>query len=367
MSPGTAIIGAHQTRAVAAEQERSLEEMIFEASRSALEDADLTIDEIDAVVLSTSDQQHGRVIESMVTNGAAGGVGRDVTTVASGGEHSLVYAHLRLLARQGRRVLVVTWGKASESVDLQHAQRISAEPFLLRPYGMDQRIAACLQASAYVMRYGLDDRAVDHVRRRRIEAARRRGWTTTSETGGMVGWPLCENDLPHSVDIAGAAVVATEDAVTSEHEAAWIRGIGWATDRYELGDRDLSRFEAMQRAAAHALGGVSLQRIDAAEVQEISIVGGFAALEALGLSDVGQGASMASEPWVNPSGGSLWADAGNASGFLRLLDAAQQARGRAGSVQVERTGGAVLGATLHGFAGQGSTVVAFASSMSEPL
>lgn len=368
-SEGIAVIGIHHTPISRHILDQSLEEMIFAASRGALADAGLTIEDVDAVVLSTSDQVQGRVIESMVTNGAAGGVGRDVTTIASAGEHAFTYAYLRLRAGHGRRALVVVWSKESESVDPVHADLLGAEPFLLRPLGMTSVVAAGLQASAYTARHGYDEAAVTAVRDARADAALRshHGGSTvvdTATTQQPVAWPLTRGDLPRGCDVACALVLATADAVTPADAPAWIRGVGWVTERYDLAERDLTRFEALEAAARMALGGDgSAAYADAVEVQEISTVGGFAACEALGLAQPGRGsrAAVGTSPAVNPSGGNLPANPGNAAGVLRFAHAAQQVRGRAGAVQVQPQPRTAVGAALHGFAGQGAAVVAFAA------
>ena len=342
--------------------------MIFEAARGALEEAGLTADDLDGVVLATSDQVQGRVIESMVTNGAAGGVGRDTTTLASAGEHAFVYGCVRLLADQGRRLLVMAWGKESESLDPSHAELVAAEPFLLRPLGMRSAIAAGLQASSYAARFGLDEDAVHAVRTARAHAAARANGAAdgTGRRSGperLVAWPLTSSDLPEPADVAAAIVLTTGDAVTEEHTPAWVQGIGWSTDRYDLGERDLSRFEALETAAKRAFGdGHSAARADVVEVQEISTVASFAACEALGLCGPGEGAraSTGDLPAVNPSGGNLLANPANAAGFLRFVAAAQQVRGRAGAAQVESSGPmTAVGAAMHGFAGQGAAVAVF--------
>lgn len=361
-----ALVGGYHTTVARRVNDRSLEEMVFEAARGALADAGLGIEDIDGIVLTTSDQASGRVIESMVINGAAGGVGRDVTTLASAGEHALVYAHLRLLAQQGRRLLVVAWSKESESLDPQHAQRVAAEPFLLRPLGMDLSVAAGLQASAYAARHGIDADAVSALRDQRWQAASTAHGEAVAQTsaasGDYVAWPLTSADLPQVVDVACAAVLAVEDAVTPTQDPAWITGVGWSTDRYNLGERDLSRFEALASAANQAFAGRPTPEGAVFEVQEISSVGAFAAYEALGLSPAGQGADVVGGGVsVNPSGGNLPVNPGNAAGFLRLLNAAQQVRGRAGAAQVEPRPRQGVGATLHGFAGQGAAVMVFAA------
>lgn len=358
-----AVIGAFHTPLRAAVADLSLEEMIFAAARGALADASLTIDDIDAVMLSTTDQVEGRVIESMVTNGAAGGVGRDVTTLASAGEHAFAYAYLRILAGQAKRVLVVVWSKESECADPRHADWLSSEPFLLRPLGMTTPVAAGLQASAYAARYAVEPSAVLAVRQARHAAASRSGADQLAEDvpDRMVAWPLTERDLPRGCDVAAAVILAAPDSVGENHVPAWVGGIGWISHQYDLGDRDLTRFRALEDASRMALGAGGARAVDVVEVQEISSVASFAACEALGLADPGDGASVAtsSTPAINPSGGNLPANPGNAAGFMRFLGAAQQVRGRAGGAQLDPRPRSAVGAAMNGFAGQSATVVLF--------
>lgn len=370
-TPSVAAVGAYATPARRQVLDRSLEEMVFEASKGALGDAGLGIEDIDAVMLSTSDQVEGRIIESMVTNGPAGGVGRDVTTLASAGEHAFVYGYLRLRAGQARRVLVVVWSKESESTNPAHPDLLSSEPFLLRPLGMRSVVAAGLQASAYAARHGLEAEAVDALRDARWQASAQAneqlGGGGPGGSGEIAAWPLTKEDLPRGCDVACAVVMATADAVTEDQTPAWIDGVGWVTERYDLGARDLTRFEALEAAARMALNGRSAADTGVVEVQEISTVGAFAACEALGLAEPGQGARAArgSSPAINPSGGNLPANPGNAAGFMRLLHAAQQVRGRAGQVQLDPRPRTAVGAALHGFAGQGAAVVSFAADKRE--
>lgn len=372
-SQGIAVVGAHHTPIRREVTDQSLEEMVFDAARGALVDAGHTIEDIDSVILSSSDQVEGRVIESMVTNGAAGGVGRDVTTLASAGEHAFIYAYLRLRAGHARRALVVVWSKESESVDPAHPDLLGAEPFMLRPLGMTSLAAAGLQASAYAHRYGLDAEAVRRVREVRGRAASRAYGVPGDNPGDPSSaqpsaWPLTKADLPRGCDVACAVVMTAAEAVTPEHAPAWVSGVGWVTERYDLGERDLSRFAALEAAARMALGGDgSARHVDAVEVQEISSVASFAACEALGLAPQGEGsrAATASTPAVNPSGGNLFVNPGNAAGVLRFIAAAQQVRGRAGAAQVSPRPRTAVGAALHGFAGQGAAVVSFTADEDE--
>lgn len=59
----------------------------------------------------------------------------------------------------------------------------------------------------------------------------------TDATGRLVAWPLTDLDLPRGCDMAWAAVLTTVGRVTPGQKLAWIRGIGWATECYDLSVR----------------------------------------------------------------------------------------------------------------------------------
>ena len=215
--PGVAIaVISTCSTVVENESTRSLEEMIFDTSTAALKSAGLEAQELDGVVLSGNDEIDGRVITIMSAAGPAGGVNRDTTMIASSGDHALIYGYLRLKSGQGKNVLVVGWAKPSESVDPDRVELMSAEPYLLRPIGMNKTIAAALQASTWVT--GSD----------------------SYESSETVVWPLRREDLPARGDSVYAAVLAVEGEFSAGSELAWIIDAGWATMSYELGERDLS-------------------------------------------------------------------------------------------------------------------------------
>jgi acetyl-CoA C-acetyltransferase len=340
-----------------------LEERIFETVREVLDQASLVIEDIDAIVISSDDQIHGRIIESMVAAGAVGAVNRDLTTLASAGEHAFVYAYLRVRAGHGRRVLAVSWGQPSESVDPRHVDLVAAEPFIQRPLGITNTVAAGLQASEYCRLFGLNANVAHELVVAREEAAERFfGVSLRTRSDRIVAFPLRERDLPRHTDMVAAMVLTAEEAVTEADRPAWVNGVGWATDQYDLSSRDLSRFKSLELATAMAFAGTSpAASVDVAEIHELSSVAAFIACESLGLAPRGRG-HEAALGWtipVNPSGGNLPFNPGNAAGFMRLLLAAEQVRGLAGAGQVAPNAKRALGATLHGRAGQGAVVVNF--------
>ena len=224
--PDVAVLAVH-TDVVEREEDRSLEEMIFQATRAALAQAGIDRSGLGGIVLSGNDQIDGRVISCMPSAGPAGGVDLDVTMIASSGEHALVYGYLRLLSGQGQNVLVVGWGKPSESVYPDFAELVSAEPYVLRAIGMNDTLAAALQASTWVTDSG------------------------SGSGGDTVSWPLTRDDLPGRCDGVYAAVLAVEGSFEPGRELAWVHGAGWSTDRYELGARDLAVQTSLTKAKEH--------------------------------------------------------------------------------------------------------------------
>lgn len=314
-----AVLATHELVAPR-EDHMSLEEMIFACSSTVLKKAGLDHSTLEGVVMSGQDQIDGRVISCMPSAGPAGGVGRDVTMIASSGDHALVYGWMRLLSGQGSNVLVIGWSKPSESVSLAHSQSVSAEPFVLRAVGMNDTIAASLQAS--------------------------RWYTPDAPVEDPVSWPLSAEDLPADADAVYAAVLATADQVGPDGPIAWISGAGWSTDQYDMGSRDLTENTPLRQALAQIeqISGVPRARTwDVVEIAAASEPAVQRAAEALDLPATAR---------VNPSGSLRERPApAHVSGLGRML-AALDAVGKG-----EASHAAAVG--LHGFAGQGATVMVF--------
>lgn len=312
-----AVVATHTVSARSVD-DSSLEEMTFAASSTALAEAGLTAAAVDGVVIYGQDQMNGRVISCMVAAGPVGGVDRDVTMIASSGEHAMIHGYLRLLAGQGDSVLVVAWGKPSEGVHPEHAELVEAEPYLLRRLGMNHAVAAALQASRL------------HHRPR-------------SEP--TVAWPLSREELPAEYDAVHAVVLRREGRFDAGSEVAWIRGIGWATDVYDLGARDLAEVAAVDGVVHQLAGqGAPLPSVwDRAEIAAPSEPAVSAIAARLGLRQdcaVNEGRPTAALPTSSLT-----------AGFARMVAAAEAAGAHPGSV--------AGGVGMQGFAGQGAAAMVF--------
>ena len=137
-------------------------------------------------------------------------------------------------------------------------------------------------------------------------------------------------------------------------DAVWITGAAHCSESYFLGDR-MGEGLTADHADAHALG-LSFQRaykmagitdprkqIDVAELYAPFSNTEFHSIEAAGLAELGQSPKLM---WdgefelggkipVNPSGGVLCTNAIAVTAMVRVIEIAQQVRGRAGAHQVK--------------------------------
>ena len=377
---GVGILGVAQTRYGVAD-DRSLEERIFAITNEALSDAGIGHDAIDSVVAGCNDQFDGRAISIMITDGAFGGCGLDVLNTASTGEHALILAYMRLRAGLAGVTLVIGWSDLVGD-SLRVVQGLASDPIYHRQLGMHDVVSYGLQAGAYEGRYGPCGEAAAAIvlKNRRAGmrnplAALRQETTREAVLGSPVeAWPIRAGMTgPLSSGIV-AMVVASRSWIDAHRRApiAWVRGVGWSSDRYWLGERDLTALTSLATAARMAYGQAAIANpmaeIDVCEIHDVTAYHELMVYEALGFCGPGEGPRLAeagltgidSDLPVNPSGGSLCANPYFATGLVRVAEAALQVGNRAGDRQVAGAKVALAQATS-GFAGQNNSVVILSS------
>ena len=344
----TAVVGT----AILAQPEgdpRSLEELLYDVVQAALNDAGMLIEDIDGIVVGSNDQYDGRAISVMMASGSVGGVDRDILSTPSAGEHALVMSTLRVASGLFETHLVVSWSP-TEASSLSEIQRLGVDPYFHRALPMDENAGTAMQAIAMAAKtpglHGLASRLAEHSRAN--GARSQAGGALESAPLGQLPFPL--NDGMISAPVTGAvAMVIASDAYVAEKNlegVAWLNGMGWATEAGYLGDRDLTRAEALEAARDRAYGeaGLSTPRsqIDVAEVTDVSAYQELLVADVLGLSpranwevDVTSGVFLAdSDLRVNPSGGVACFNPVFCTGLVRVAEAANQIRGTAGAHQV---------------------------------
>ncbi len=350
---------------------RSLEELLYDVGQQALRDAGLTIDDIDGIVVASNDQYDGRAISIMAASGSVGGVDRDILSTPSAGEHAFVMGALRVLSGQYRTQLVVSWSP-TEASPLAEAQRLAADPYFHRRLPLDEPAADALQANALLATVP----GLEAVARAVVEKNRRNGAHAYPELvggelhKGVRRWPL-EGGIPAEPVTGAVALVLASEAFAAERriaDAAWIAGMGWATEPSFLGDRDLASAPALQAAVRQAYGEAGIDTpekgIDLAELADATPYQELLAYEALGLAprtawqarvDEGAFGPDGKLP-VNLSGGALSLNPVYCTGLIRIAEAANQVRQRAGRHQKPGARTALAHAAS-GFAMQYQTVV----------
>jgi acetyl-CoA C-acetyltransferase len=374
--PSVAVVGSaiHAPRHA---RQRSLEEAIFAVGQSALLDAGLVIDDIDGIVVGANDQLDGRAISIMMASGSVGGVGRDILSTPSAAEHAFVLGALRVATGQFRTQLVVSWSPLEVS-SITEALRLGTDPYFHRALPLDELSAHGLQATAVEHAVpGIRAAALGIVAKNRAQGAiaypdraaapREQEWI---ESGRPLRWPLTDT-MVTAPGYGLVAVVLADAAFVAERrlgQPAWIQGMGWATEAGFLGDRQLATVPALAEAArqAYQQAGVSNpgSSFDLAEVSDATPYQELLAYEGLGLcargewrkaQEDGRFAVGGALP-VNPSGGALSFNPIYCTGLIRIAEAANQVRGRAGNHQAKNVR-RVLAHAASGFAMQYNTVV----------
>ena len=365
------VIGVGQTVHCEARHDLSLPELIFEATVSALDDANLTRADVDAVVIAAHDLVDGRGISSMITATAAGGMFRDEIRVADDGAFALILGCMRILSGEFQTVLVCSWSKCSESpIDI--VENLSCDPTFQRPLGIASATASALQADRFARIYELNEVLAANVVVRNRERgcsnshAHLRTPVTTAEVlkSAYVATPLRRLDIPPRSDGACAVVIQADRlARVSGRKVGWINGLGWAADSYFLGDRALSELPSATTAAARAYSMADISQphsqLDIAELHSLSSYHEVMLYQALGLYGEKNAADpkaqiealLSGGPRLNPSGGSFCANPYTATGLIRVAEASLQVMGRAGTRQIQRSSTALAHA-CSGLGGQ---------------
>ena len=358
-------------------QARSLEEILFDITHAALRDAGLGIDDIDGIVVASNDQYDGRAISVMAASGSVGGVDRDILSTPSAGEHAFVMGALRVASGQYRTQLVLAWSPL-ETDDLEEVQRLAADPYYHRRLPLNEPSSDALQATVVELTPGAAEAAWAVVAKNRANGAAAYPDLTMPADEQPMHWPLVGAMLPPPTSGVVALVLASRAFIggRADPAVAWVHGLGWATESSYLGDRDLGRLPSLEAAAAQAYGAAGITDptldFDVAEVADGAPHHELLAYQALGLSapkdwvaDLRSGrfAVGGAQP-INPSGGALSFNPVFCAGLMRIAEAANQVRGRAGGHQIEGVKRG-LGHAASGFAMQYNTVVVFGDQAKE--
>ncbi|MFQ5880597.1 MAG: thiolase family protein [Dehalococcoidia bacterium] len=374
--PRVAVVSVAQTHH-GERLDKTCRELVYEVCRGALDRVGLGIGDLETIVTASSDYWQGMGCSNVYYYEAAASYLKDSPKVEGDSSHAFLYACLRLLSGHFDIALVASVTKCSEVPSLATLTNLSCDPFYQRPLGLDELAAAGLQAQLYLRRYGPGEEALAKVASKNLRHAlsnphAHRKVDVTAEgvmASPMAAFPLRALECAPGSDGACAIVLASEErAKKLSANPAWVKGFGWATETYALGERDLLTGNGLREAARRAY---AMARIDdpSRQLSLIELVAPYAHqellwYEGLGMCEQGRGWRLVEDGTtdldgplpVNPSGGVLSTNPYVARGLIRVGEAALQLMGEASARQVEGATTALAHST-YGLAGQAHTVV----------
>lgn len=362
MREAVCIVGCGQTHHVLQRRDVTAPELVHEAVSACLEDAGVSIQDVDAIVIGNMEHFEGIHLSDSYAADGAGAFGRPTFKVATGGTTGSSLSQAAAYLVGGGlydSVLAVGWERLSDSAGETSTGIITAFDPIFERSTMGGAISGlAIHAGPYAERYGIrpEDAAVVTVQARQNAArnphAHLRKAVTVEDVvaSPLLSWPLRFLDMCPTSDGA-CAVLFSSRAWTGRHErgGAWIKGLSSSRNHAMLGDvfpgtpTFLNPLKiARDRAFAQAGIEDARRQIDVVELYDPCTYAALEWVEDLGLCGPGEGpsfyatgaASMDGDVAVNPSGGVLCTNPIGATGLVRVAEAALQVRGRAGQHQV---------------------------------
>jgi hypothetical protein len=124
----------------------ALEEMIYTVVSRALDDAGMSIDEIDGVCMSASDLNDGRAISTMTLTGSTGSLGKNELRVCNDSLAAMWLASAELRSGAARALVVCTWNKLSDATP-DAIKPLALEPAFHRDLGFHPDAIVALRES----------------------------------------------------------------------------------------------------------------------------------------------------------------------------------------------------------------------------
>ena len=350
-------------------------ELAYQVTREALDDAGLTIDDIDNTITVCNDFWDGRTISCMAITEATGSHRVPTTNVEGDGTYGALMGAMRILSGLHKLTLVVAQSKISEGIPAIISNAMF-DPVYERALGVDAISSSALQMRRYMSKYGITEEQCARVSVKNHMNARSNPYAhlpldiTVEDVleSRVLADPIKLLDASPISDGACAIIMAEEETARERcSKPIWINGVGHCADAYHLGDRDLADVDALISAAerAYKMAGISdpIKEIDVAEIYDAFSYMELMWMEGLGLCERGEAGTMIDSGItelcgtlpINPSGGVLSAHAVQVAGLARIAESVLQLRGEAGDRQVDGARIA-LAHGIEGACGQGHCV-----------
>jgi acetyl-CoA C-acetyltransferase len=352
------VVGIGQTKYDAKRIDVSMPGLVREAALRALEDAELTFSDIDAVVIGKApDTFEGVMLPENYLADALGATGKPLLRVHTAGSVGGSTANVAIsLIKAGihDRVLTLSWEKQSES-NAMWGLTVSPPFSVAVVAGAGGYFAPLIRS--YIQRSGApEDTGIRTALKDRLNALKNPYAHLRIEdidfdkiaNSPMLWDPIRYLESCPSSDGACAMVLAREElAERAPTKPAWVRATAMRSEPNQFPGRDAVNPMAGQMAARDLYKQAGIrnprQEIDCAEIYVPFSWFEAMWMENLGFAPENEGWKMVYEGAtaldgdfpVNMSGGVLSSNAIGASGMVRYAEAAMQVRGQAGEHQVD--------------------------------
>ena len=356
MKVPAAVIGVGQTHYRAKREDLSMAGLCREAMDRALDDAGLTLDEVDAIVVGKApDLFEGVMMPELYLAEALGAAGKPLLRVHTagsvGGSTAIVAASL-VQSGVHKKVLAVAFEKQSES-NAMWALSVPV-PFIMPVHAgaggyFAPHVRSYIRRSHAPTEIGAIVAAKDRTNALKNPYAHLREAKSVDDVlaSQMLWDPIRYDETCPSSDGACAIVIADEDIARTAAAPAWIHGTVMRSEPTTAAERDQVNPQAGRDAAAALWkqAGITspIDEIDAAEIYVPFSWFEPMWLENLGFAEEGGGwklteageTALTGKMPVNCSGGVLSSNPIGASGMIRFAEAALQVRGMAGEHQID--------------------------------
>jgi acetyl-CoA C-acetyltransferase len=363
-----AIIGVGQSAFVRG-YSGSIRELAFEGFKEAVEDAKVSVGDIDASIICSAPEYDKQRSPSGVFAEYLGLIPQPtcyLESLCSSTSTGLRMAYSLVKSGLHDVVAVLGFQKMSEISSAESQERMGrgADIQWESPFGTMMPAYYAMFAKAHMEKYGttLDDMALVRVKAATYgpineKALFRKPVTLEMFTdpahfmSGPVASPLRVGDCCANADGSSCLIVAGEEkAKALSKKPVWILGLGAASASVNMAGRDLFTGLAVARQAseqAYKMAGVTPKNIDVAEVHDCFTISEILAYEDLGFAKPGEGRELISSKEtykegsipVNVDGGLL--SKGHpigATGGSQIRTIVLQLRGDAGEMQVKDPG-----------------------------
>jgi acetyl-CoA C-acetyltransferase len=362
-----AIVGVGETNYRTQIPDLNFPELAQQAAQRAFADAGMMMEDIDAVVFSMAPSEFMGVNDpEKWTIDAVGGRKKPFMRIHTGGATGGSAAQAgfyHVASGLFDSVLVVGADKVAETPDAQHILNLIWDPFYEKPMALNTITMTAVQAIRHMHKYGTTEEQMARVAVRcrknalKNPYAHLKGDITIKDVmnSRLMSWPLKLYDCcPRSSGAAAVIMVSEAKAKKLKAKAAWIKGVGGASNTVFMGDRmgpwadtDHGNWDELAMAAnmAYKMAGIQYptKEIQVAEIYAPFTINEILGVEAVGFCEKGRGGPLNDEGFfdmdghlpVNPSGGTLCSNPIAVTALVRVCDAALQVMGKAENRQVK--------------------------------